>query len=64
MLPTEIYEAAKKVGLSMHPNYPYTATQKPLERGRVEKAGKRYRVGQKGEVPSEEKTSYFLWGSR
>jgi hypothetical protein len=44
ILPTEIYEVARNQGLSMHKNYPYVATGKLLERGRIVKVDKRYRV--------------------
>ncbi len=56
VLPTEIFESSQKVGLTMHSNYPYVALGKLLERGRVEKVGKRYRAIEK-EVSPEEKTS-------
>jgi hypothetical protein len=53
MLPTEIYETAKKDGLSMHPNYPYVATKKLLERGRIQKIGKRYTAIEKEAISAE-----------
>jgi hypothetical protein len=56
LLPTEIFDIAKKSGISMHPNYPYVATKKLLDRGLIEKVGKQYRALKK-EASSEEKTS-------
>jgi hypothetical protein len=42
MTPPDIYRAAKKVGLSMHKNYPYVVLRKLIERDKVTKKGERY----------------------